>query len=125
MPVILSVPRGLILPFGSCSLEDLLGIVACETNDKEVILEFTSWKDSHFLLKDRSDFLASMADVMGMEKGSTFSIRLESFHSCTFPEQQNALHQVLNQLNDCTLIGSYLYFPYNENFEANMSQPQT
>ncbi|KAG0590844.1 hypothetical protein KC19_1G130600 [Ceratodon purpureus] len=75
------------------SLEDLLGVVACETNDKEVILEFTSWKDCHFLLKDRDDFLASVADVMGMEKGSTFSIRLEPFHSFTFPEQQNALHQ--------------------------------
>jgi len=53
-----------------CSLEDLLGVVACETNDKEVILEFTSWKDCHFLLKDRDDFLASVADVMGMEKGA-------------------------------------------------------
>lgn len=83
--------------FVTSSVEDLLGVVASETNDKEVILEFTSWKDCHFLLKERDDFLASVADVMGMEKGSTFSIRLEPFRSFTFPEQQNALHQVSNQ----------------------------
>lgn len=77
-----------------CSLEDLLGVVVSETNENEVIMEFTSWKDCHFLLDDRDDFLASVADVMGMEKGSTFSMRLEPFRSCTLPERQNALHQV-------------------------------
>lgn len=76
------------------SLEDLLGVVVSETNDKEVVMEFTSWKDCHFLLKNRDDFVATLADVMGMEKGSTFSIRLEPYHSCTFPEQQSNLHQV-------------------------------
>jgi len=90
------------LTFGVCSLEDLLGVVACETNESEVVLEFTSWKDCHFLLKDRDDFLASVADVMGMEKGSTFSIRLEPFRSCTLPEQQNALYQVSTELDDST-----------------------
>ena len=98
------------------SLEDLLGVVASETNEKEVILEFTSWKDCHFLLKDRDDFLASVADVMGMEKGSTFSIRLEPFRSCTLPEQQNVPHQVSTQPTDwalCVLAllsGSYVEF---------------
>lgn len=75
------------------SLEDLLGVVVSETNDKEVTLEFTSWKDCHFLLDNRDDFIASVADVMGMGKGSTFSVRLESFHSFMFPEQQSSHYQ--------------------------------
>ncbi|KAG0579697.1 hypothetical protein KC19_4G117600 [Ceratodon purpureus] len=76
------------------SLEDLRGLVASEKNDQEVIIEFASWRDCSFLLRDREDFIASVADVMGMEKGSTFSVRLESFHSHTFPEQQNSLYQI-------------------------------
>lgn len=81
------------------SLEDLLGVVASDRDEKE----FTSWKDCHFLIKDRDDFLASVVDVMGMDKGSTFSIRLEPFRSCTLPEQQNAPHQVSTQPTDCSL----------------------
>lgn len=80
-----------------CSLEDLRGLVVNEKNEQEIIIEFASWRDCHFLLRDRDDFIASVADLMGMEKGSTFTVRLESFHSHAFPEQQNALYQVSTQ----------------------------
>jgi DnaJ family protein C protein 13 len=73
---------------------DLRGVIASEKNDQEVIIEFAFWRDCNFRLRDRDDFIASVAEVMGMEKGSTFSVRLESFHSHTLPEQQNSLYQV-------------------------------
>jgi len=83
--------------------------VVDEKNDQEIIIEFASWRHCHFLLRDRDDFIASVADVMGMEKGSTFSVRLESFHSHTFPEQQNALYQVStqSQLNLMLVVKCY------------------
>lgn len=57
-------------------------------------MEFRSWRSTQYFLDNRDDFLASMADLMGIGKGTEFSIRLESYFPHTLPDKLPALHQV-------------------------------
>ena len=57
-------------------------------------MEFRSWRSTQYFLDNRDDFLASMADLMGIGKGTEFSIRLEPYFPHILPEKLPALHQV-------------------------------
>lgn len=57
-------------------------------------MEFRSWRSTQYLFDNRDDFLASMADLMGVEKGSEFSIRLEPYFPHVLPDKLPAFYQV-------------------------------
>jgi DnaJ family protein C protein 13 len=78
----------------TCSLKDILGIIVSEKDMKEVTLEFRSWRATQYFLDDRDDFVASVTDLIGIGKGTEFSIRLESFFSHTLPEKPHPAYQV-------------------------------
>ncbi|KAH9554372.1 hypothetical protein CY35_08G060500 [Sphagnum magellanicum] len=75
------------------SLKDILGIIVSEKDMKEVTLEFRSWRATQYFLDDRDDFVASVTDLIGIGKGTEFSIRLESFFSHTLPEKPHPAYQ--------------------------------
>lgn len=77
-----------------CSLKDIIGLIVSEKDDREVTVEFRSWRSTLYLFENRDDFLASMADLMGVGKGSDFSIRLEPYFPHILPDKSPAFYQV-------------------------------
>lgn len=57
-------------------------------------MEFRSWRPTQYFLDNRDDFLASIADLMGMGKGTEFCIRLEPYFPHVLPDKIPAFHQV-------------------------------
>jgi hypothetical protein len=81
------------LPF-LYSLNDILGLIVNEKDNREVTVEFRSWRSTQYFLDDRDNFLATMAELMGMGKGTEFSIRLEPYFPHTLPDKLPAAYQV-------------------------------
>ncbi|XP_024368115.1 uncharacterized protein [Physcomitrium patens] len=81
---------------GIHSLKDILGLIVSEKDDREVTVEFRSWRPTQYFLDNRDDFLASIADLMGMGKGTEFCIRLEPYFPHVLPDKIPAFHQ-----NEC------------------------
>lgn len=81
---------------GMHSLKDILGLIVSEKDDREVTLEFRSWRPTLYLFENRDDFLASMADLMGIGKGTEFCIRMEPYFPHMLPDKPPAAHQ-----NEC------------------------
>lgn len=78
------------------SLSDILGLVVSEKNDTEVIIEFREWRPTQYFIQDRDSFIGSLNDVMGLAKGTQFSVRLEHFFPHTLPDRPLPLYQVLS-----------------------------
>lgn len=75
-------------------MKDIIGLIVSEKDDREVTVEFRSWRSTLYLVENRDDFLASMADLMGVGKGSEFSIRLEPYFPHILPDKSPAFYQV-------------------------------
>lgn len=78
---------------GVHSLNDILGLIVNEKDNREVTVEFRSWRSTQYFLDDRDNFLATMAELMGMGKGTEFSIRLEPYFPHTLPDKLPAAYQ--------------------------------
>lgn len=90
-----------------CSLKDILGLIVSERDNREVTVEFRSWRSTQYLFDNRDDFLASMADLMGVGKGTEFSIRLEPYFPHILPDKLPAFYQV-SSLTICDLLLRFL-----------------
>eukprot|EP00897_Mesotaenium_endlicherianum_P010025 jgi/Mesen1/9050/ME000057S08477 len=74
-------------------LTDILGLVISGKNDMEVIVEFREWRPTQYFIQERESFVGSFSEVMGLGKGTQFSIRLELFFPHTLPEKPLPLYQ--------------------------------
>lgn len=79
---------------GLHALNDILGLVVSDKNETEVIVEFKDWRPTQYFITERDSFVGSLGDVMGLRKGTQFSIRLEPFFSHTLPDKPAPLYQV-------------------------------
>ncbi|CAM6077021.1 unnamed protein product [Sphagnum tenellum] len=68
------------------SLKDILGVIVSEKDVREVTLEFRSWRATQYFLDEREDFVASIADLIGISKSTAFSIQMEPFFSHALPK---------------------------------------
>lgn len=79
-----------------CSLNDVVGVVANDKNPKEVILELKSWRATQYHIEEKDDFIACLASIMDVNRGSEFSVRSEPFFPFTLPDKSHPVYQVSN-----------------------------
>ncbi|BBN14040.1 DnaJ homolog subfamily C member 13 [Marchantia polymorpha subsp. ruderalis] len=78
---------------GVHSLNDVVGVVANDKNPKEVILELKSWRATQYHIEEKDDFIACLASIMDVNRGSEFSVRSEPFFPFTLPDKSHPVYQ--------------------------------